>query len=634
MTESILVVDDEHNFCSSIKCILEEKGYRVDIASTGKEAFARLYENPYDAILLDLVLPDIDGIEIGEYAASHQADTAIIVLTGQATVGSAVKAIRFKLDDYLSKPCKTELLLQTISRAIETKRLRKELVVSKRKFQQLAEATWEGIIIFSCNTVLQVNQQCLEIFGMTEKEITGQEIQDLIPGWDFYIPAQDLQEASVPETLELEAIRGDGRTVPVEIRIKKLANGDEKTWVAAIRDLTTRKQAEQRRLQMQEQLTNAQRMESIGIMAGSVAHDLNNILSSIVTFPELLLMDMSTSEKYRRDISLIQQAGKQAAAVVADLLTVARGSTCKKEPCNLNFLLKEYAQSIDFKQLRQFCPDIAIQLQLESNLPNIEASTIHITKSIINLVTNAAEAIGLNGKITIRTANRNLEESFDGYEKIPPGRYAVLSVQDTGPGIGHEALPYIFEPFFSKKELGRSGTGLGLTVIWNTVRDHQGYIDIISHEAGSRFELYFPSCRAETRQPGEFSFSLDTLYGRGESILVVDDEENQRQITSSILKRLGYTPFTVATGEMAVEYVQREPVDLLLLDMIMEPGISGYETYRQILEFQPGQKAVIASGYFNPEDQDKIRALGISQYLTKPFSITGLAQAVHMEIRR
>ena len=105
-------------------------------------------------------------------------------------------------------------------------------------------------------------------------------------------------------------------------------------------------------------------------MAGSVAHDLNNILSSIVTFPELLLMDMSTSEKYRKDISLIQQAGKQAAAVVADLLTVARGSTCKKEPCNLNFLLKEYAQSIDFKQLRQFCPDIAIQLQLESNLPN------------------------------------------------------------------------------------------------------------------------------------------------------------------------------------------------------------------------------------------------------------------------
>ncbi len=634
MAESILVVDDERNFCSSIKYILEESGYSVDLAATGKEAFVRLQSGSYHAILLDLALPDIEGIEIAEYISEHQADTAIVVLTGQATVGSAVQAMRFKVYDYLSKPCLPEMVLQTLSRAIETKRLKRELLVGKKKFQQLAEATWEGIIIFSGSTVLQVNRQCLEIFGMAEEELLGRTLQDLLPGWALCAPDQDRPKTVPVEALELEALGKDGRTFPVEIRIKKLEDGEDRAWVAAIRDLTASKQAEHRRLQLQEKLTNAQRMESIGIMAGSVAHDLNNILSSIVTFPELLLMDMSASEKYRKDISLIQQAGKQAAAVVADLLTVARGSTCRKEACNLNFLLKDYAQSIDYRQLRQFCPGISIQLQLEANLPNIEASPIHVTKSIMNLVTNAAEAIGRDGKITIRTANRKVTEAIEGYETIPPGRYAVLSIQDTGGGVAAEALPHIFEPFFSKKELGRSGTGLGLTVIWNTIRDHQGYIDIINHQSGCRFDLYFPSCRTESCQAGELSYSFDALCGRGEKILVVDDEESQRQITSSILKRLGYAPSAVANGEKAIEHIQKEPMDLLLLDMIMDPGISGYETYRRILLIQPTQRAVMASGYFNPDDQDKIRELGISQYLTKPFSVSSLARAVQQEIRR
>lgn len=634
MTESILVVDDELNFCTSIKYILEQSGYTVNIATSGKDAFVCLQGGSYHAILLDLVLPDIEGIEIAEFVNRQHPDTAIVIVTGQASVGSAVLAMRFKVCDYLNKPCKPELVLQTISRAIETKQLKREVLLSKKKFQQLAEATWEGIIIFREDTVLQTNQQCLDIFDLSEEEFLAQKITDILPGWDLCHPDRTSEDTLPAEAVELEAVGKNGRTFPVEIRVKRLDDAEESVWVAAIRDLTARKQAELRRLQMQEKLTNAQRMESIGIMAGSVAHDLNNILSSIVTFPELLLMDMSATEKYRKDIALIQQAGKQAAAVVADLLTVARGSTCKKEPCNLNLLLKEYTGSIDYKQLKQLLPGITVQLQLEANLPNIEASTIHITKSIINLVTNAAEAIGREGKITIRTANKIIDDTFDGYEKIPPGRYVVLSIQDSGTGIAEDALPRIFEPFFSKKEMGRSGTGLGLTVIWNTVRDHQGYIDISSRPTGSRFDLYFPSCRTITKRSGEHTLALETLYGSGEKILVVDDEESQRQITSSILKRLGYNTFAVANGEKAIEYIRHEPVDLLLLDMIMEPGISGYETYRRILQIQPTQRAVIASGFFNPDDQDKIKALGVSQYLTKPFSVTSLARAVQEEIRR
>jgi len=634
MSDSILVIDDDRSFCISLTSFLEESGYAVDSAVTGTEAFGLLQGRHYHAILLDLLLPDIDGIEIAEHIARSRPDTAVIILTGQASVTSAIKALRCKAADYLCKPCPPELIEQAVARAIATIRMRQDLERSEKKFKLLAEAAWEGMIICRDNTVREINRQCLELFDCSEDQLLGRTMEELFPGWHRNVPAAATCAAGTSASFESEAVSGRHKTFPVEVRIRKLDGADPCTWVVAVRDLTATRQEELQRIQMQEKLINAQRMESIGLMAGSVAHDLNNILSSIVTFPELLLMDMSATEKYRKDIALIQQAGKQAAAVVADLLTVARGSTCTKEQCNLNTLLKEYSNSIDCQQLRRLHPGIPIQLQLESNLPNIEASAIHITKSIINLVTNAAEAIGSEGKITIRTANRNFESPFDGYEKIPAGRYAVLSVQDSGPGIAEEALPHLFKPFFSRKEMGRSGTGLGLTVIWNTIRDHQGFIDIVSNGSGTRFDLYFPSSITLKSKDGETIFPIETLCGRGEKILVVDDEEIQRQITSSILNRLGYSASAVDNGEKAIEYIQNEPVDLLLLDMIMDPGISGYETYRRILQIQPEQRAVVASGYFNPDDRDKIRALGVSQYLTKPFSVTSLARAVQEEIRR
>ena len=634
MSESILVIDDEYNFSTSLRSILEGNGYLVDVAATGSEAFALLQGRSYQAVLLDLVLPDLDGIEIAEHIARVRPDTAVIVLTGHASVASAIQALRCKASDYLCKPCPPELILQTVARALATLQMRINLERSERKFKLLADAAWDGMIICRENVVREINRQCLELFGCTEEHLLGRNMEELFPGWRQNIPAPGSDAAGASVCFETEAVHGGRKTFPVELKIKKLDDADPCAWVAAVRDLTASRQEELQRIQMQEKLVNAQRMESIGIMAGSVAHDLNNILSSIVTFPELLLLDMSTTETYRKDIALIQQAGKQAAAVVADLLTVARGSTCSKEQCNLNTLLKDYSSSIDCQQLRRLHPGISFQLQLEANLPNIEASAIHITKSIINLVTNAAEAIGSEGKITIRTANRHLENPFDGYETIPPGRYAILSVQDTGSGIAGEALPHLFKPFFSKKEMGRSGTGLGLTVIWNTMRDHQGFIDIVSNGGGTRFDLYFPSSITLKSSEGETVFPIESLCGRGERILVVDDEESQRQITSSILNRLGYTACAVDNGEKAIEYIRHEPVDLLLLDMVMDPGISGYETYRRILQIQPDQRAVVASGYFNPEDQDRIRALGVSQYLTKPFSVTSLARAVQEEIRR
>jgi len=629
MQHSILVVDDEPYYCSTLKFLLETNQYRVEIAKSGREALSFLQNDFFHAVLLDLNLPDIHGIQVAEYIKQNHQDTAIIIQTGYATVNSAIQAMRYGVFDFLCKPNKAELVLETIARGIENKQLKWELSQSEKRFRKLSEATWEGIAIFENNRLLHVNNQLCRIFGYEEAEFFRIPFSDVLPGWDACRAVNGEKDDDTTGAAEFQGRHKDGRTLPVEVRIKYLDG--RKNQVVAIRDISARKTAEQKRLELQKRLADAQRMESLGLMAGSVAHDLNNILTGIVTFPELLLSTMSPTDKFRTEIELIYKAGRQAADVVADLLTVARGSKCKKEPNNLNLLVNNYVDSIEYRQLENDFPGITIDVGLEPDLPNLHCSAIHIAKSIINLVTNAAEACGDDGYITIRTISRKLLEPVRGYEEIPPGEYVVLSIADNGSGISTDGLQRIFEPFFSKKEMGRSGTGLGLTVIWNTVRDHHGYIDLASNWAGSRFDLYFP-VSLDKRIATQDSFSLEMMFGKGEKILIVDDEESQRTIASSILQQLGYTPCSVDSGRSAIEYIKKEKVDLVLLDMIMEPGMDGCKTFAEIQKYTPSQKAVITSGYWNKEDQEKFRLLGVTQYITKPYSLACIARAIRLEI--
>jgi len=635
MPNTILIVDDEHHFRNSLKRILQNEGYAVDSAASGAEAFSLIRIKKYAAVLLDLFLPDLDGIEIAEFLTLNDPTCAVIVLTGQASVDSAVKAIRFGCYDYLTKPCQPEQVILILKRAVENQALKKELHASINKYQRLAEATWEGISIFSADGITEVNAQFCQLFGISEQEAIAHPLSDFIPELKFPIAPQYIAGSTTQQVVETEAIGKNGKIFPVEIRLKKIFDNGRPLWVVAVRDISRRRREELDRTKLEERLTYAMRMESIGLMAGSVAHDLNNILSSIVTFPELLLLQMPANAKYRKDIKRIKKAGQQAAAVVSDLLTIARGSTCKMENRNINAILEEYRQSLDYQQHAANFPDISICMDLDPSLSNTNLSLIHVTKCIINLVRNAVEAIASSGTVTIHTANQLLTKTRHGYDSIPPGYYATITVADNGKGIPARDLPYIFEPFYSRKQMGRSGTGLGLTVIMHTMRDHGGFIDIHSSENGTVFELFFP-ITTSTRQaqpPAETNpIPLDLLLGNGEKVLIVDDEESQRVITSSILTRLGYTPYTAENGEQAVQYVKRNPVDLLLLDMIMEPGMNGYETFREIRQIVPNQKAVVATGFLNHPDRDKIRALGVSHYLPKPLSLNHLALAIQQEI--
>ena len=402
--------------------------------------------------------------------------------------------------------------------------------------------------------------------------------------------------------------------------------------------ITFHDNTEQNRIKKTEQellrrQTRTKKMEAIGLMAGGVAHDLNNILSGIVSYPELLLLQLPKDSELRKPISAIQESGQRAAAVVADLLTVARGVASSRETSNLNSLIQQYLDSPEHKKVESLHGNVHCRTQLEPELANISCSPIHIKKCLMNLITNAAEAVDTEGTVVVSTRNQTVEKPAGKILHIERGQYVVLSVRDTGPGIARKDLDHIFEPFYTKKIMGRSGTGLGLSVVWNTVQDHGGTITVTSSKDGTTFELYFPITKEKITEE-ETGTELEQLKGNGERILIIDDERQQRDIASQILITLGYKVNAVSSGEKAVEYIKENSVDLLLLDMIMDPGINGRQTYEQIIRIHPGQKAVIASGFSKNTDVQKLNQLGVEGFIKKPYSLEQLGKAVKFELQK
>ncbi len=385
-------------------------------------------------------------------------------------------------------------------------------------------------------------------------------------------------------------------------------------------------------IRYERRLQRVHKMESIGTLAGGVAHDLNNILSGLVSYPELLLMDLPKGSPLRKPIQTIQRSGEKAADIVQDLLTLARRGVGDKTVVKLNQIVSEYLQSPEFNKLQRYHPNVQIETNLINNLLNIFASPVHISKCIMNLVANAAESMPEGGLISISTYNKYIDTTTNCYDDIEEGDYIIFSITDNGTGIPPLELERIFEPFYSKKVLGESGTGLGMAVVWGTVKDHNGYIDVKSVEGkGTTFTIYLPVTR-EIHNKKESLVTIKDYKGKGESILVVDDIKEQRDIATNMLTKLGYSVTAVSSGMKAVEYLKENNADLLVLDMIMEPGIDGLETYKQVLELNPKQKSIIASGFSETVNVKEAKRLGAGAYLRKPYLLENIGMAVKCEL--
>lgn len=266
---------------------------------------------------------------------------------------------------------------------------------------------------------------------------------------------------------------------------------------------------------------------------------------------------------------------------------------------------------------------------------NLSGSPVHLAKTLMNLVSNAAEAMPAGGRITIRTDNQDIDPQQQGFEEMPAGCYCVLTVRDTGVGRSREDQDKIFEPFYTKKKMGRSGTGLGMAVVWGTVQDHAGFLRFQSKLGqGTVMRLFFPTTRKALSVEPTRPISSDRFKGNGETVLVVDDVPEQRAIASRMLETMGYRVAVAASGEDALAYLEHEPCDLVLLGMIMDPGIDGLETYRRMVNRRPGLKAILANGFSETDRVREAPSLGAGLYLPKPYTFEKLGQSVRTELDR
>lgn len=503
-----------------------------------------------------------------------------------------------------------------------------QLKESEEKYRNLVISLPEGIFIVQDQKIVFLNPSMERLTGYKSEELLGEDAQILF--------AKRKKTGSKGNNDYLESFtRRDGQVIFIEKSFVEIRYGSSPALLYSLRDITEKITATRNQKRLKNKLERAKRMEAFGILAGGVAHDLNNVLAGLVSGPEALLMDIPPGSPLTAHVETIKDSGKRALNIAEELLTMVRGAAMTLNPLRLNDVIEDYFFSPEFDMVIHRYPDVKIIKELDVELPLIEASDIHIRKIVMNLVSNAVESAGPeNGSVFVYTSTVEFSnQRIQGYEKIKSGRFIKLCVMNTGKGISSEDIDHIFEPFYSKKVLGKSGTGLGLSIVWNAVHDHNGYIHVSSKNSKTYFTLYFPvSEMIENTLPVSSQVcTLEDYSGNGENILVVDDMPEQQTIAMNMLKRLGYDPYTVSSGEEAIEYIRQTGADLVLLDMVMDPGINGLETYEQLKVIDPEIKAVFTSGYATEESLENARNIGVDGFVKKPYSLEKLGVAVKKE---
>jgi two-component system, cell cycle sensor histidine kinase and response regulator CckA len=390
--------------------------------------------------------------------------------------------------------------------------------------------------------------------------------------------------------------------------------------MAAIsRDISDQKRAEQ-------QILRAQRLETAGRISSQVAHDFNNLLAPLAGYPELIKLQLPERHPAIAYCDEMMRAARRMAEINTDLLTLGRRGHFTQDPVDLSQLVHDALRLMPSRP-----PSLKVETHLAADPLPVIGSAAQLLRVITNLVQNARDSLGDQGRVTITIENVYLDQPLRRYSDLEVGEYVRLEVADEGVGIAPEIQDRIFDVFFTTKTTDQQrGSGLGLSVVQAVVNDHQGYVDFTSEVGkGSRFSVYLPARRTAValRTPGR-------ILAGSESVMLVDDDSAQRRLLSEFLQTLGYAVEMAESGEEAVERSRSRRFDLVILDMVMPPGIDGAETYRRLSELHPGQRAILLSGFAESNRVLQAQELGAGAFLSKPVSLETFSLAVRKELDR
>jgi PAS domain S-box-containing protein len=515
----------------------------------------------------------------------------------------------------------------------DRKRIEQNLRESEEKFKMITNNTSSMVAILDSNGNYEyASPSHKSILGYTPQELMGQNAFEIITPEArsklFELLKKGMSgEINRVSKLEYETYDKEGNLHYLEGSFDSIRdeNDNLQKIINISDDITRRKKNEEERKKLEKQLQQAQKMESIGRLAGGVAHDLNNILTPILGYAELLQDSFSQSDERNNLVKQIIKSGDRAKNIVHQLLAFSRKQALEVKPINLNNVISRFKKLLR----RTIKENIEINVNLAKPLPKIEADIGQIEQVIMNLSVNAQDAMPDGGKLTIATKLTQLDGAYSAtHQNFQPGKYVCLSISDTGFGMDSETQSQIFEPFFSTK--GDQGTGLGLATVYGIIKQHNGDINVYSEPGrGTTFKIYLPAIKKDIKKESQKKQRTITATGGAETILLVEDNPQVRNLAHQVLKNQGYHVLVKRDGKEALEIIRghEEPIDLLLTDVVM-PEMSGKELYTRALENYPDLKVLYMSGYTEDViDHHGILNEGIN-FIQKPFSILKLATRV------
>jgi two-component system, cell cycle sensor histidine kinase and response regulator CckA len=647
----ILIVDDERDFVLSLTDILETYGYHVGMAHNQNEAVDIIKSFYADVVLLDVRLGHENGLNLINTFKETRPNIVTVIMTAFVEADSAIEAIQEGAYDYLRKPLNPRQLLKTLDRCFEKLQLEKEKVAvqdalsrrnielermntrlreSEERYRLLVETMNDGLIMEDLKGVITyVNQKFTRMTGYPEAELIGRKASDFLDeaNQKIYSRYIGICHSGDISPFELAWLKKEGAILPTIVSPQSIIDdgGRLKGCFAVITDITERKNAEEEKRNMEQHLQQAQKMESIGTLAGGISHDFNNSLQAILGYTQILLMDKDEANPDYSKLASIERAAQRASELTQQLLAFSRKVESKMKPIDLNKEVKEIRNLLD----RTIPKMIEIELALEKYLYVVNADPSQIEQIMMNLAVNARDAIGEKGKITICTENVALNETAcRNLHGLAPGNYVILSMTDNGKGMTDKERERIFEPFFTTKAPGK-GTGLGLSMVYGLVTKHNGHIACSSTQGvGTTFRIYLPAIKQELPAAVEKKEGPAPAGGT-ETILIVDDEQFVRELGEQILTKFGYKVITASDGESALETYSKnmDKISLVILDLIM-PGMGGKKCLEELLRIKSGLKVVIASGYSPEDDAKSAMESGAKGFISKPYNVRNMLKEV------